>query len=217
MNEIVLQWIEDFEFRDELLERLHVAFSRSDREGIHISDLIYCLRKAWYRRQPGYEQDLTDDSILYFVRGRSLGDLIEKMFPKREFIVEHDGVIGTIDAVDEGAVYEIKTTKKLWKDEPSRANALQCRYYMAMRNERIGYLLYYEYFTNRLRVFKFFAKTEELANTLKEISFKKYLLELALTRNDVELLPFADDDFDCYVCDFEQCVKHKNYKGDGEK
>ena len=143
-----LPYKEDPEFVDMILERLHISFGRSNRTGIHISDLIYCLRKAFYSRQPDYVQVLKDDSILYFVRGRSLHDMIEKLFPNNEVTIEYDEIIGNVDAIDGPIAVEIKTTKALRRG-PYDSNRMQLRYYMAMTEKDIGYLLYYEYITSQ--------------------------------------------------------------------
>ncbi|MHA1786747.1 MAG: CRISPR-associated protein Cas4 [Candidatus Thorarchaeota archaeon] len=212
---IEIECYEDLEFKQFLLEALHKSFARSgeERTGIHVSDLVYCLKKAWHRRQEGHEEELTDDSVMYFVRGRSLHDMIERLpvFGKNEYRVLHEDVKGTIDAVGlensrtEGMIFEIKTTKKLWNDTPTHHNTTQLRYYMAMYNTQIGYLLYYEMFTNRLRPFKFVATQEQLEGTLKEISAKNKLLKLALEKGDVSILPKADESWECNFCEFEQC------------
>jgi CRISPR/Cas system-associated exonuclease Cas4 (RecB family) len=202
-----LQWYEDTEYRDVVLEKLYKKFASGNRGGYHVSDLVYSLRKAWYRRQPEYKQDLTKDTILYFVRGRSLGDVLEKIFDKQELEVKHDGVVGHIDAVDEerGVVIEIKTAKSIYKDTPSIHYVTQLRYYMAMYGTKIGYLMYYVITTNQLRIFKYFATDQQLADTLKEISFKRKLLAKALELNDISILPQAENKWECNYCEFEQC------------
>ena len=210
-----LDYIEDFEFRDRLMERLYEAFGRGKRTGTHVSDIVYCLKKAWHRKQPEYEQDLNDDSILYFLRGRSLGDLLEKLFPEQEYVVNHAGVVGHIDAVDpeNHIAIEIKTAKRIWNDTPSEAYQTQLRYYMAMYGTNIGYLFYYVLSTNKLRVFKFFATDEQLRLTLLEIEGKKKLLDKALVDNDVDILPKSLSNFECRVCEILDCPHNNNRNG----
>ena len=212
MNEIALQWFEDYEYRDRLMEKLHEAFARGKRTGTHVSDIVYCLHKAWYHGQEDHEQDLTSDSILYFVRGRSLGDMLEKLFDEQEFVVNYEGVIGHIDAIDteNHTVIEIKTAKSIWNDKPSEAYQTQLRYYMTMYNTQIGYLFYYVLSTNQLRVFKFIATPEQLEETRKEIAAKKKLLDTALAFNDVTILPMSKkSSFECRVCDCDKCPNYR--------
>ena len=202
-----LPYKEDPEFVDMILERLHIAFGRSNRTGIHISDLIHCLRKAFYSRQPDYVQVLKDDSVLYFVRGRSLHDMIEKLFPNNEVTIEYEEIIGNVDAIDGPIAVEIKTTKVLRRG-PYDSNRMQLRYYMAMTGKDIGYLLYYEYFSNKIRAFKFMMNAEQRERTLKELVTKRNLLIKALEINEVLIIPESDSSFDCNNCEFEQCPKH---------
>ena len=214
MTEIVMDYTEDPRFVEWILEQLHLAFGQSDRTGIHISDLVHCLKKAFYARQPDYLGNLTDDSVLYFVRGRSLHDMIEKLFPNNEVTLDFDGIIGNVDAMGyfEGVAIavEIKTTKQL-RNGPYDSAIAQLKYYMSMSGKNIGYLLYYEYFTNKIRAFKFVMDDELRKRVLKELKDKKDLLLKALEIDEILLLSKLSD-FECNMCQFLHCDDHpSNY------
>lgn len=46
------------------------------RTGLHVSDLIFCVRKAWAERVTNWAEDVPDETILLWVRGLSHEDLI---------------------------------------------------------------------------------------------------------------------------------------------
>jgi len=46
------------------------------RDGIHVSDLIFCVRKAWAEKTANFIEDTPDETILLWVRGLSHEDLI---------------------------------------------------------------------------------------------------------------------------------------------
>jgi len=199
-----------------MMKALKTAFSRDNdtRTGLHVSDLVYCLRKAWYRRQQNYRDDIDDNSILYFVRGRSLHDLLEKLYAQREVRVIYNGIKGTIDAIthDNKAV-EIKTTKKLWKNTPNDHHLKQLQYYLAMYNTDIGILLYYEVHDNNLRYFEVTQNPLEKELILKELDAKALELRTALDTSDVEKIVHAPEyDWECGFCNIAECPKKKEIK-----
>jgi hypothetical protein len=46
------------------------------RDGLHVSDLIFCSRKAWAERVMDFAENVPDETILLWVRGLSHEDLI---------------------------------------------------------------------------------------------------------------------------------------------
>jgi len=115
--------------RDELMERKLIdALTRDygEREGIHISELIFCVRKAWIRRK--YNIKVPDEKVLQYARGRFLHRLF--WVPGKEEVFKREGIFGTPDGYfeeDGGLVpLEMKTTvwnvkgiedKEFWLDQ----------------------------------------------------------------------------------------------------
>lgn len=98
---------------DEVKGRLGVG---KPREGVHVSDLIYCLRKGHAKRQLGAQAEETgDELVLVWLIGHShealLGQGKTKGLP-----LEVDGIIGTPDLWDEGLI-EVKSTRSSAKKE----------------------------------------------------------------------------------------------------
>jgi CRISPR/Cas system-associated exonuclease Cas4 (RecB family) len=96
-------------------------------EGLHVSDLIYCRRKSWYRRQAraqGFEGEEYDtDTLVMFLLGHGYHALLEQGIEERKVIL-HFGpfaannnrgleVHGTIDGEvrPDGSPHEFKTTR----------------------------------------------------------------------------------------------------------
>jgi CRISPR/Cas system-associated exonuclease Cas4 (RecB family) len=87
---------------DEIVKAFHLGESRY---GIHMSDCIYCPRKAYYN-QTAYVYP-TPKEIKYFIRGIALQDAILHKEPKP---MEKDGVIFSPDFWDGKELIELKTT-----------------------------------------------------------------------------------------------------------
>lgn len=183
------------------------GFDNKKRKGRHVSDLVYCLRKTYWRTRPDYEEELSDDSVLYFVRGRSLEDLIDKLFPLKQVKVTLNEIVGTIDAVSaENIPVEIKTTKRLFKSEPYDHHIKQLTYYMAMRNSQKGILLYYELQPNKLTVFELQLTKKELADIRTDILNANTQLNQILEFEDPYLVQPPEDGkgWECKFCDFRK-------------
>jgi|FLYL01.1.fsa_nt_gi hypothetical protein len=64
-------------FRKKLLERFRKRLKIGERRsGIHVSDLLFCLRKAWAERVSNFASDVPDSTILDWLRGLSHEDLL---------------------------------------------------------------------------------------------------------------------------------------------
>jgi len=77
-----------------------------ERTGIHLSDLIYCSRKAWFRKM-GMSPPPTDDQCLLFLTGYAFQAY---MFSKEEeVVVLVDGINCTPDVM---SGIEVKSTRQ---------------------------------------------------------------------------------------------------------
>ncbi len=88
-------------------------------EGLHVSDLIYCRRKAWYRARAraadaNYEEYDTD-TLVMFLLGHGYHALLEQGVDERRVVLDFAGVQvhGTIDGEvrPDGSPHEFKTTR----------------------------------------------------------------------------------------------------------
>ncbi|MGB9023185.1 MAG: PD-(D/E)XK nuclease family protein [Candidatus Bathyarchaeia archaeon] len=128
----------DPETRDQLIMSLNKRFS-NPRHGVHVSDLIYCLRLAVFRKltpKPHTEKELCN-----FASGIACHELIQDLHgAKRE--VEHvwEGITATIDLLDTAKPTEIKSTKSY--DHGINPHWIrQLAYYCAVRGVNVGKLI----------------------------------------------------------------------------
>lgn len=114
----------DPEYRQRILTEQRAKMGAGKRrDGIHVSDLVFCVRKAWAEKTYGYVEEVPDETILLWVRGLSHEDLIadgpeqiraaycftcHRLWPWGPDIADRDGhcptcsettMVGTIDWV----------------------------------------------------------------------------------------------------------------------
>lgn len=207
---------EDIEYKNNMMNKLKKFFSFNRRE-IHVSDLVYCLRKAYFRRING--STVTDEQVLHFIRGQSLHALLEKLYPQNEIIVMYDGFFGTMDAFDpeKDAVVELKTVQEMYSVGPYEHHLKQLQYYLTMTDKRIGYLIYLILGQKELKVFRVTLTDEDVEDLRKELKKRKALLERALAEKNFEILPVVTD-WQCRYCEFyDICVGKKEKEKEEEE
>lgn len=182
------QRYEEF-FQAEL--RKDVNFRREPK--IHRSDLIYCLRKAYFRLT-GVEPP--EHSVVEFtVIGKTLHRIIERSFKYREVEMEKDGILGTVDILTsfEGKrlAVEVKTTRKFIRSvkdiPPSYIEQLKMAVIMAETDE--GLLAILNIITAEIQVWVLRMTEAEKNAFWQEILSRKALLERAVAERNVLLLP----------------------------
>ena len=111
-----MDWQEQSHLADSLLIELD-AQNKSERwdSHPHLTELIYCLTRAWYNRfQP---LPATRKEMLYFVLGLGLQ---QSLTGHRESVTgQQDGIHYEIDFLQEGAVGELKTTRMALTKHPN--------------------------------------------------------------------------------------------------
>jgi hypothetical protein len=91
--------------KDEIFDNIRVAVV-GEREGIHLSDLIYCTRKAYFRKK-GLSPKPTNDQCILWLTGFAFQAF---MFPlDKEIPVIYEGVVCTPD-IPRGI--EVKSTRQ---------------------------------------------------------------------------------------------------------
>lgn len=129
----------------EMRERLHID---QPRKGTHVSDLVYCLRKAWMLKKLdkkpegrfAYTGQTPDETVLVWMVGHS-HEAIFGQGLARGVPVESDGIIGTPDFWDE-ALIEMKSTRMSAKKTPEEMGhyVAQVASYCAMQGLKEGRL-----------------------------------------------------------------------------
>ncbi|MHA1279474.1 MAG: PD-(D/E)XK nuclease family protein [Candidatus Helarchaeota archaeon] len=99
-----------------LIKRIHKALQ--PRSGIHVTDLVHCLRRSFYdKTQPMPERP---SDAMYRILGTATHSLLEDEADEHlmtETPLEYKGVVGTVDAFypETGTIVDYKTTRWLKK------------------------------------------------------------------------------------------------------
>src|SRR3990167_10345147 len=103
----------DEKFRAELLQRIKERYKLQGqhRAGTHLSDLIYCLTKSYWKKTVGVV--LTDSEVLLFAVGLGLETvLLENVDDThRPEPVVLDGIVLSPDYISDGTLGELKSTR----------------------------------------------------------------------------------------------------------
>lgn len=155
----------DLDVINNLKHALH-KFYGADRGGVHISDLVYCMRKQIFRKiKP---TPITDTELNNFSSGRGIHGALEslaKTYPERyelEKEVWLDKIVAHIDIFDKVGKFpiEAKTYRvfpnNIPKHEPPASQIQQLKYYMVMTDSKVGVLL--GQYINKFDGFPFFEK-----------------------------------------------------------
>jgi len=141
----------DHEYTEKLNSHIRSKYgAKSQRNATHVSDLLYCLRKAWLKKQAGMagEEDVDDDLLLTWAGGLMFEDIVQPGGDKQVRLAycfhcrtvanppttlpdepEADKcticgkrwMVGTIDYVLNGIPYEVKQTRKSRRRGPEDA------------------------------------------------------------------------------------------------
>ena len=131
-----MNFAEDPGFKTHLIEALTAKYGK-EREGIHVSDLVYCLREAYYRKTD--PQPLSETDLMFFADGAERHGVLEGLSGlQSEVKIEYGGVQGTVDIVGDYPV-EIKSTRS--NKELPYHYFVQLGYYAAMLDSKVGILL----------------------------------------------------------------------------
>lgn len=155
---------------------------KSDREGIHVSHLIYdCLRRAYYDITTDTPFDLDGGMRMWI--GKKLHELPVSDNP--ELTLKWEGITGTVDEYQDGHFCDLKTTRNVPRS-PNSHHVKQLEMYRVLL-EKSGHevesasMLYIDVTTTQVIEFpvKFKRKIETVE---KEMLEKKAKLETALER-----------------------------------
>ena len=163
----------------------------SIREGIHVSDLTFCLREAYFRKVEPAEPTLRQ--LGFFVDGARRHRVLQELLGvESEVKVEKYGVVGHVDVLLDAPV-EIKTTRA--------RNALpdhyfrQLGYYAVMLDVPRGYLVVQR--LNNDSPWEFYSikwSKEEFQRLDQELKYRADLLRAALNFRDFRMLPRVEED-----------------------
>jgi CRISPR/Cas system-associated exonuclease Cas4 (RecB family) len=192
-----MKFTQNIALRERFLSGLRAE--RGSHVGIHVTDLVYCLRQAFYRKtQP---KTPTDVQLGYFLDGacrhRALQSLINV---ESEVHVSGLGVTGSIDIMDKIPV-EFKSTRG--KGVPDHYYR-QLGYYCILTNNTRG-ILVIQRINDKMTPFEFIdveLEPSDVENLRREIMERRSALEIALDSGSPDGLIHIAEPWKCETCQY---------------
>ena len=146
---------------------------------------------------------LTKRACGYWISGLSKHWVIEVLgFKYNEKEYEKDGIIGTPDIVQDGEIWEIKTTRseKIFKGViPQEWLEQQMAYCYLLDTDHTNLLIFWE-IKAVFRVYRLDFDIAEIIGNWQLLRHRKYVLEHALETENYEILPRKAKE--CGACEF---------------
>ncbi|MEM3594376.1 MAG: PD-(D/E)XK nuclease family protein [Candidatus Jordarchaeaceae archaeon] len=205
-----------------LYERLRANLDNrfsEPRPDIHVSDLVYCLRKSAFQKLDPTPVD--DTSLSFFTAGKGHHDILEDLHgAEKEKEIWFENIVGHVDLLD-GEPIEIKTTRS-FRREIKQHWIKQLAYYCAMLNKTEGKLIILYLFPKRQKkqednketnlnlIETYKVRFDDLSVILQDLLERRNLLLKALDAKDPQLAPPVSEEekWLCRVCPYkEECKK----------
>ena len=159
-----------------------------ERQGVHISDLVLCMREVIFRRLD--PKPLSNMELSFFALGEGSHLALQRLAKtgkiESERALEYKGIIGHVDLY-EGVPIEVKTSRSKYPIlEPKDFWIKQLSYYMAIANSNVGIILLFS-MMNFEQPFKSWTVTlsnDELKTLLDEMEAKATQFNIALGLKD---------------------------------
>ena len=146
----------DVDNRNDDLEPDYIAMLRETmeewyskpREGKHVTDITFCPRQRVFKEVDPLP--ITDRELNMFSSGRAIHEAVQHLFMnnqrrfEKEKYLEYENIEGSVDIYDKkrNIPIEFKTTRSTTIDKPRAFHVEQLKYYMAILNSPVGYVLY---------------------------------------------------------------------------
>jgi CRISPR/Cas system-associated exonuclease Cas4 (RecB family) len=199
--------VENEELKNYFVEKLQEK-SAPVRTEIHVSDLTYCLRKAYFRKYAN--RKLSEQQLIFFLDGHQRHEGLQSLVKdvEAEKTVKKYGVVGHIDLASNNPI-EIKTTRSRPRSNKPPHYFKQMAYYCLLTNSSKCSLIT-QYINDGLITFEDIEfSNEELDQYLKEMLDSRDRLQRAYDTLNPKLLPFLED-WQCNHCEFiSYCTKLK--------
>ena len=206
-----------------LREAMEEWFSKP-REGYHVSDITLCPRRQIFKEIDPVP--LTDKDLNMYSSGKAVHQAVQMLFMsykgrfEKEKHIEHEDIQGSTDIYDKkkNIPIEFKTSRSDHIDRPKIFHIEQLRYYMAMLNAPIGYLIYQclMHFQNKpYKEFKITMTEEQRKGQLTKLNQRDKFSESLKTAKDPSLARHVYFDTElrwlCRDCPYAQtCEKMRN-------
>jgi len=171
---------------------------------IQVTDLCYCVRRAYYEKTLGRQSNNSNWSLYVgiLVHDTLLQHLADMLGAEAEVLTvevfniygELVKVYGMCDILHENYIIELKTTKYI-PQEPKYSHLMQLEAYLRFFKRDYGYLLYIERDSGKRRIFK-----HHRDDSLYE-DFKHRLKELYTSLRDNKPPKIVDKSY-CSFCEY---------------
>jgi len=178
------------------------------RTGIHVSDLVYCLREAYWKKKDPQPQ--TVKTLSFFVDGARRHEALQELLDvDSEVEVEKYGVVGHVDMLEEDLFnfipVEVKTTRS--QNSLPEHYLKQLGFYAVLLGVKSGCLVIQRLINEDPWEFYLVEWThEEITELEEEMKHKASLLQNALKNETPEILPKAEQtmNWKCQNCLYKQ-------------
>jgi hypothetical protein len=176
-------------------EAMEQRYSRP-RTGWHVTDVVLCPRQRVFKEIDPLP--LTNKELNMYSSGRAVLEAVQYLLmgnPRRfekEKYVEYNDIEGSIDIFDKkrNVPLEFKTLRSAKIDKPKTFQEEQLRYYMAMLNSSVGYLVYQclmHFGNDPWRQFKVIMTEQQRKQQLDKLVTEIRSLQNAITAKDPSL------------------------------
>jgi len=200
------------ELKKKFLERLEQYYNNGKtRDGLHVSDLVFCLRQSYFRKTNPKPHSLR--TLQFFIDGATRHSALQDLLGlEREVEVERFGVVGHVDVMAGGVPVELKTTRA--RSAVPDHYFRQLGYYAVLCGVCEGVLV-----VQRINCrdgeepWEFYHvkwSREEVEGLERELRHRANLLRGALEKRDPSFLPVLGSDmrWKCRWCDYvDECEK----------
>jgi len=206
-----------------LLDALKEEYSKERGNTVHVSDLIYCPREAVFRRLRS--SDLTNAELMFFSTGKAYHEILQSLLKwlgrknvQIEKKVNHEGVVGHIDAVVNGIPCEFKSHRSR-EHKPKDHYIQQLKCYIAMLGSNVGKLISIglQIYDEPFKEFDVVMTDSEMKEQLDWIEREEKQFKEAVDKKDWKLARAVKDDgnlnWKCKNCKFQKdCFDYENSK-----
>jgi CRISPR/Cas system-associated exonuclease Cas4 (RecB family) len=192
---------EDITLKNQFVERLQERCAPARKE-IHVSDLTWCLRKAYYRRFQN--KKLTPEQLMFFLEGHQRHEGIQSLLGNSRAVeqeVTKYGVVGHLDLLGNYPI-EIKSTRSQPGKRINETHLRQLAYYCLLTDSNVCSLIT-QYIEDNLITFEQISFSKlELDQYLRDMIEARDVLQFAYDRKSPAQLPMGQE-WQCRNCEFK--------------
>jgi len=204
--------VEAADLKKRFLERLEQYYNNGKpREGLHVSDLVFCLRQSYFRKTNPKPHSLR--TLQFFIDGATRHSALQDLLGlEREVEVCKYNIIGHVDVMAGGVPVELKTTRA--RNAVPDHYFRQLGYYAVLCGVCEGVLV-----VQRINCkdgeepWEFYHvkwSREEVEGLKRELRHRADLLRTALREGRPDCLPVIEEGmrWKCRWCDYvDECEK----------